>query len=222
MAIRMSLALTLVLGIVTGVSGAEISGDYLESRTCDVYTGPCFANAQVGVTGQQAFMAWSIERGQHEGVDLAGLKVILAIRASDTLGYGGGMVVHPDPIKSVVLVDERANETQRRALVDFAKQRAGKLKGEVVRISAVPIAMNVDHVDMIARLNAGKEVQLLTRRLAKGDCVCSNEEIYYPPLTGVENSSPAYTVEGGFSGRGLGVRWSNPATRSAYLATFAY
>lgn len=222
MAARICLALSLVLGLVGSVQAAEISGDYIESRTCDVYTGPCFANAQVGVTGQQAFMAWSIDQGQHEGVDLAGLKVILAIRASDTLGYGGGMVVHPDPIKSVILVDERASETQRRALADFAQKRAGKLRGEVVRISAVNIDMNVDHVDMIARLQAGQEVQLLTRKLAKGDCVCTNEEIYYPPLTSVDNSSPAYTVEGGFAGRSLGVRWNNPATRSAYLGTFAY
>src|SRR5258708_5845621 len=49
----------------------EISGNYLETRTCDVYTGPCFANAQVGLTGQQAIMAWSVESGSHEGVDLS-------------------------------------------------------------------------------------------------------------------------------------------------------
>jgi hypothetical protein len=32
------------LGGISSVTAAEISGEYLEARTCDVYTGPCFAN----------------------------------------------------------------------------------------------------------------------------------------------------------------------------------
>ena len=30
-----------------------ISGDYLEVRSCDVYTGPCFANSEMGLTGKE-------------------------------------------------------------------------------------------------------------------------------------------------------------------------
>jgi hypothetical protein len=63
---------------------------------------------------------------------------------------------------------------------------------------------------------------VLTRQLGIGDCVCTNEMIFYPPLTKVDNFAPAYTVDGKFSGRGLGVRWSTPKARSAFLATFAY
>lgn len=200
---------------------AEIVGDYLETRTCDIYTGPCFANAEVGLTGQQAIMAWKIDRGHHHGVDLAGLKVVMAIRASDTLALGGGMAVNPFPIKSVVLVDSEANEVQRAALVDFARQRAGNLAGELARVEVVPIQMQIDHIDMVGRLDAGKGVHVVTRKMAVGDCVCTNEEIYYPPLTEVENFEPAYTLEGRFAGRGLGVQWQNPSTRSTFLATFA-
>ncbi|HXT59042.1 MAG TPA: DUF1326 domain-containing protein [Pirellulales bacterium] len=225
-------AFALVLGIGALAAGGrlgaatrsvpQISGNYLETRTCDVYTGPCFANAQVGLTGQQAIMAWNIEEGSHEGVDLAGLNVVLVVRAADTLGYGGGVVVHPDPIKSVVIVDERATDEQRQALADFVRERAGKVAGEVVRVAARPIAMQFDHIDMVAKLKAGKEAFLETRKLKKGDCVCTNEEIFYPPLVRVENSAPAFTVDGGFAGRGLGQHWTNPGTRSAFLATFAY
>lgn len=203
-------------------SASEITGDYLESRTCDVYTGPCFGNAEVGLTGKYAFMAWSVDSGRHNGVDLSGLKVVLAIRASDTLGYGGSVVVSPDPIKSVALVDERATAEQQTALVDFARQRAGRVAGETVRVSAVPIAMKLDHVAMVAELNAGNQVQLLTRKLGAGDCVCTNETVFYPPLTTVQNSEPAYTINGAFSGAGLGVGWTNPQSRSTFLATFAY
>lgn len=216
-------SLAILVALAAGSASAiDISGDYLESRTCDVYTGPCFANAQVGLAGQQAVMAWSIDKGQFQGVDLAGLNVVMAIRASDTLGFGGGMVVKPYPIRAVVLVDDRADAAQRDALVKFATEKAGPVSGDVVRVAAMPINMKINHIDMIGQLQAGKEVSILTRKLARGDCVCTNEEIYYPPLTAVDNSDPAYTVEGGFNGQGLGVRWSNPKTRSAFLATFAY
>src|SRR4051794_38286977 len=152
----------------------EPTGDYLETRTCDVYTGPCFANGQVGLCGRDAVMAWSIDSGSFKGVDLAGLKVILAVRASDTLGFGGGVVIHPDPIKSVALVDKRANAKQQDALVAFATQQAGRVAGTLVRVETVDIEMSIDHIDMVGKLRAGHIVDIETRKLAKGDCVCSN------------------------------------------------
>jgi len=42
---------------------AAIQGDYVEVRSADVYTGPCFANAEVGLTGDQAILAWHVKRG---------------------------------------------------------------------------------------------------------------------------------------------------------------
>jgi hypothetical protein len=204
------------------VLAGQISGDYLEIRTCDVYTGPCFANAEIQLTGRQALLAWNIDKGEHNGVNLAGLRAVLSVNANDTLGFGGGLVINPDRIRSVVLVDEKASADQRQALVEFVKARAGRLAGDVVRVDALPIEMSLDHVNMVGKLKAGSEVEILTRQLGQGDCVCTNETVFYPPLTKVENSAPAYTVDGKFIGSGLGVRWSAPKARSAFLATFAY
>jgi len=197
-----------------------VTGNYLETRTCDVYTGPCFANSQVGLTGNQAILAWSIDQGEFRGVDLSGLKVVMTVRACDTLGFGSGLVIHPDPIRSVILVDDQATPEQRDALVEFARERAGRVGGEVVRVTSTPIEMTTDHVDMVGTLRAGNEISVSTRKLGKGDCVCSNEKTFYPPLTVVQNSEPAFTIDAGFQGRGLGSRWSAPMARSAFLATF--
>ena len=49
-----------------------VKGDYLEVRTCDVWVGACFANAEVGETGREATLAWSFKSGQWAGVDLSG------------------------------------------------------------------------------------------------------------------------------------------------------
>jgi hypothetical protein len=214
------LATAFFLACLAAAKGQEVSGEYLETRTCDVYTGPCFANGQVGITGKDALMAWSIDSGSYQGVDLSGLKVIMAVRATDTLGFGGGVAIQPDPIKSVVLVDERADARQRAALVALAKERAGRVAGTVVRVEPVAIEMSLDFQRMEGKLSAGDIVSVETRKLGVGDCVCTNERVFYPPLTDVDSAEPAYTVVGTFKGRGLGSRWEAPRTRSSFLATF--
>jgi hypothetical protein len=218
--LRIACALMLLLaGAVTAAD--ELKGDYLETRTCDVYTGPCFANGEGGLTGHDAIMAWSIDRGSYEGVSLAGLKVVVVSNASDTLGFGGTLVCNPDPIRSVVIVDSKASPRQREALVQFATVHA-RHAGEVVKVLSAPIEMKLDQFELVATLKAGKYASIETRKLHKGDCVCSNELTFYPPLNEVRNAVPAYTVAGNYEGPGLGTRWSNDGSRSAFLASFSY
>ena len=72
------------------------------------------------------------------------------------------------------------------------------------------------------RLAAGKLAGIETRKLNRGDCVCSNEMTFYPPLCEVKNAVPAFTTDGHYNGPGLGTHWSNPNTRSAFIASFSY
>lgn len=214
-------ALLAALGLVPSLArAAEISGHYLETRSCQVYTGPCFANAEMGITGKDAIMAWGIESGARKGVDLSGLNVVMVVRSSDTLGFRG--LDDAQEIKSVVYVDERATSEQRSALVDFAKEHTGKAGQAVARVDVSPIKMSLDMGDLVGRLEAGKAVKVVTRKAREGDCICRNEVEYYPPLTKLKNFAAGVTVEGEFNGRGLASRWSTPESRSAYVATFAY
>ncbi len=215
-----ALALGLVL-LVTGVAQAnDLRGFYLESRTCQVYTGPCFANSEMGLTGREAIMAWHIDRGQFAGVDLSGLSVLLVLRASETLGFQGVDGVRQ--VRSVVIVDDRASVEQQAALVDFAKQYAGRAAENIVEVRALPIQMSLDRDSLVGTLVAGREVKLATRKARATDCICSNEVAFYPPLAPVEHFAAGITTEGEFRGTGLGARWSTPQSRSAYVATFRY
>ena len=45
----------------------QVRGDYVEARTADVYTGPCFSNAEIFITGDHAVMAWKITEGRFPG-----------------------------------------------------------------------------------------------------------------------------------------------------------
>lgn len=206
--------------VISSVCQAEIRGNYIETRTCQVYTGPCFANAEVGLAGKSAVMAWNIRQGEHDGVDLSGLNVVVALNTANTLGFQG--IEGAGELKSIIIVDEKAKGPRREALIDFAKAHAGKAGENVVRIDDAPISMSLDESELQGKLTAGEVVQVETRKARIDDCICSNESAYYPPLAEVENFAAGVTTIGEFKARGLGVRWSTPDSRSAYLATFAY
>ncbi|MEE2989056.1 MAG: DUF1326 domain-containing protein, partial [Planctomycetota bacterium] len=187
--------------------------------------GPCFANAEIGLAGKNAIMAWKIQQGSMDcgdqgDVDLAGLSVVLVTRASETLAFRG--VDDPRTLKSVILVDERASSAQREALIQFARHHAGRAGKVIARIDSVAIDMKLDLLELRGELSAGKQVTLKTRKARPEDCICSNESAYYPPLASVENFVPGVTIDGQFNGRGLGTRWSTPGDRSSYMATFNY
>jgi hypothetical protein len=219
----LSFRLALLLAGLMGVGqafAADIAGQYLETRTCQVYTGPCFANAETGLAGKDALMAWSIRQGTHNGVELAGLKVVVALNSSTTLGHGG--LNDGENLKAVVYVDEKATPSQQDALLDFVKVHAGKAGQAIVRVSSAPIEMDLNESELRGSLTAGKDVRVVTRKARPTDCICSNEVAYYPPLAQVQNFATGVTSIGEFTGRGLGTRWSTPDSRSAYMATFAY
>ncbi len=172
------------------------------------------------MSGRNAIMAWSIEEGQQEGVSLKGLNVVMVLDASQTLGFRG--IDGPQKLKSVILVDQRADAQQRQALVNFAKKHAGRAGQYVVRIDTAPINMSLDKEALRGSLEAGKNLKLTTRKARPTDCICSNESAYYPPLVKLKTFVPGVTIEGYFKGRGLGSRWSTPGDRSSYMATFTY
>jgi hypothetical protein len=218
---KLSLASAMVLCLTANGFAAQITGEYIEARTCDVYTGPCFANGEVGTTGNEAVMAWKVDEGTWNGVKLNGLGVALVVRANDTLGFGGPFYVKPDRIKTVVVVDARANEKQRAALVDFVKANAAHLTKEIVKVEVASVSLTNDHLSGKGVLKVGRLAAIETRSLAKGDCVCTNETVFYPPLAKVENSHPAYTLSMTFAGKGLDSTWITINKRSAFLATFS-
>jgi hypothetical protein len=200
---------------------AGISGNYVEARTADVYTGPCFANSEAGLTGQLAVMGWNVKDGSWDGVDLKGLSVVGVVRASSTLGD----VHFPNySVKSVLIIDEKATPEQRMALQSFAKHMGGELLSDVVKVDSSSIDLSFKHDDihsMEASLKAGNLAEIRTRAMAEADQICHNEITWYPPLTALNHSMPAYTLENSFRGKGLDTVWSSPDKRSAFIGTFS-
>lgn len=213
----------LVCASVGAFAQAEptIQGYYVEARTCDVFTGPCFANSETGLTGHEALLVWKVAEGAWKGTELSGLSVLAAVRASATLGDD---YHNPYPAKSVVLVDEAATEAQRNALVDMAQSMGGLLLKDIVDVVAVPVEAEIgscDKTGACASVKAGEIAAIKTRCLGDGDHICGNETAFYPPLTKVDTAVPAYTTEGRFEGEGLNATWNEQGRRGAFIATFS-
>ena len=94
---------------------------YRSPHAADVYTGPCFANAETGLVGQLAVMGWKVAHGSWQGVDLSGLSVVGVVRAQSTLG---NVEVKSNPTTAVLIIDSKADPAQRIALASFAQHIA--------------------------------------------------------------------------------------------------
>src|ERR1700746_3864932 len=112
------LLVCLIAGLTLSMAAQEIRGDYLATRSADVYTGQCFANGEVNLVGDEAILAWHIESGSWDGVSLDGLTVAAAVKARATLG---DPYANPYPAEAVLMVDDQANARQRAALTAFAQ-----------------------------------------------------------------------------------------------------
>ena len=199
----------------------QISGDYIETRSADVYTGQCFANGEVNLVGNEAIMGWHVDKGSWDGVALDGLNAVVVVRARATLG---DPYANPYPAKSVLVIDEAANPQQRAALVNFVHHQTGKLSDNVEKVIYTTIDMavvrNAEHHGM-ALLRAGNFVTVRTRGISDHDHICGNEETFYPPLTATTHTMPAVAERDEYQGPALDDTWSNSGKRSAFVGTFA-
>jgi hypothetical protein len=208
-----------VLSLSSSLFAQQIRGDYLETRSADIYTGACFANGEVNLVGNEAILAWHVKEGGWNGVALEGMTVAAAVRANGTLG---DPYENPYPAQAVLLVDDQASEVQQAALVNFAEHMGGELLKNVQQV--VPVQMelvvNAEHHGA-AMLRAGQFATIQTRSIGAQDHLCGNEVTFYPPLTQLAHSMPAVALTDAYSGPGLGVSWDLHGKRSAFVGTFA-
>jgi hypothetical protein len=214
-------------------TAAGIQGEYVEARTADIYTGPCFSNAEVLIYGDQAVMAWKVTEGSFQGVDLSGLTIAAAVRGTTTFSED-----KPELARAVLIVDEKADSQQRGALIAMAKTLGGKRLENVAEIKTARLSLKIENHKMTAAADpshashgmphaprasfwAAGLAQIVTRPLDDRDHFCGNEEVAYTPLSKGVEALPAYTLGHQFKGTGLGARWDDPNCRSSFVGRFS-
>jgi len=118
----------------------SISGEYFENCNCDILC-PCITSSMAGPADNDRCrvpLVMHIEEGEKDGVSLRGLNAIMLVDAPAVMGEGGWRVA--------LYIDETADESQRRSLVDILSGAAGgvpaalsPLIGEVLGVKFVPI-----------------------------------------------------------------------------------
>ena len=202
--------------LVAGGKGS-VSGAYVEARTAEVFTGGCVMNSEAETVGKQAVLAWKVDRGTFNGIQIDGLSVVAAISGDRNLGMqemGGDKAT----VKSAMYVDARANAAQQLALVAMANELSHGIVGTIVQVTAAPIQF-ADHGSEIA-VSAG-QVTLDVNKHLTHEPTCGAMQ-WFHPLAQVDEASIGVAAQHLFTGAALGTKWSDPNKRSAFFGTFSY
>jgi hypothetical protein len=211
--------LSAVVALAGNASAESITGEYLEARNSEVWIGECFANSEMNIVGNRAILGWKVKAGVYDDVALDGLKVVAVVFGDKTFG------IHKDvKTQAVFLVDDRADETQRHALVAMARALAGPTIQRVVAVRSAKITLETGLCETAhrgcAELDAGI-AKIKTRCLKDHDSICGHEEIAYPVLSQVRDEYAAYTITSEYTGRELNANFRNNNSRSAVIGRFS-
>jgi hypothetical protein len=208
----------LASAMVMAGSNGTVTGEYVEARTAEVFAGGCIMNSEAETMGRQAILAWKIDRGTYQGVPLDGLAVVAAVDGDRNLGMREMGADEPTRVQAALVVDARANDAQRQALVTLARELSKGLVKEIVSVTPSSIAFR-DEDDRV--VVAADHVELTVSKKLVHDPSCGAMQ-WFKPLTTVEQASLGVAEAHSFSGNTLGAKWSHPNKRSAFFARFTY
>ena len=119
---KRAVTLVAVIGMASTVlmaAGKEtVSGQYVEARTAEIFTGGCIMGSEAETMGKQAVLAWKVDRGTFNGVSSTACRSWPRSPATEPGPARNRR--RPATVRSAVFVDERANPAQRIALVAMA------------------------------------------------------------------------------------------------------
>jgi hypothetical protein len=211
-----TIALAGLLG--TGVRAADtvITGDYVEARTAEVFTGPCIMGSEGEVSGKEAIMAWRVARGSMNGVTLDGLSVVAVVAADRHLSLHEFGAPAPKSIKSVVMLDSRATPRQKEALIALTRSLAPGVLTDVIATRTVPITFRKDKDGVAVSAGAAK-MDVATEFEHPATCGATK---WFNPLSRTEGTAPGLTRAQEWSGPDLNAQWTQFDRKSSFFGTF--
>ncbi len=214
-------AAALALSMSVGLGATDpttVSGDYVEVRTAEVFTGPCMLGQEADTLGREAILAWRVSRGSVEGVALDGLSVVAVVAADRNLGMQALGAPAPSVIKSVVMVDDRANPRQQAALLKMARSLSAGLVDDVVQLRSVPISFHRQDADI--QVSAGEASLDVTTQFTHSP-VCGAMQ-WFDPLSATTKPELGLARENAWSGNALNTQWTQTDRKSSFVGTFSY
>jgi hypothetical protein len=147
------------------------------------------------------------------------LSVVAAVAGDRNLGMRemGGAI--PSKVQSLVMVDQRASDEQKEALVAFARELSGGLVTDVVAVRSEPIRFTQDARTINV---AAGDATLSIETEIKHEMSCGAMQWFKPFSAAVGHAAIGTAASHSFMGSQLGTKWSDPNRKSAFFGTFTY
>jgi hypothetical protein len=163
----------------------DLNGALLEVCTCDILC-PCWVGEDPDNGTCQSIMAWHIDRGTIDGLDVSGLTLGAVMDIPGNVLAGNW--------RAMVYVDDQSTPQQQEAILNVWTGKLGgpvadlvKLIGEVVGVERVPITFDLDGVSGSVKIGDSAEAELVAYKGASG-----KESALHDTIFSTVPGAPAY------------------------------
>jgi hypothetical protein len=217
-ALILASATTVVAGLSThnfktAALSSKITGDYVEARTASVFCGPCHYNGEAVTVGKDGVMAWKIDGGAYNGVNLAGLKVMADVTDTDNFNEPTGTR------RAELTFDTAATDKQIAAFTSLLSTRLRAQLGDIVAVhkASISFTKRTNGYDVTA---AGFAALAVDYR-ADNSCCVMPSLVWYEPFSPIEHRMVGYTENASYSGK-MTDPWYRSEEDSAFYGSIAF
>jgi hypothetical protein len=212
------------LGVLAGLTGmvapnsrAEteaVKGEYVEVRTASVFAGACHYNGELTTSGRDALMAWNVKSGQWLGVDLAGVRAIAIVSATENLADNNAQR------HSEIIIGDNASDAQSRAMLGALKSRYVTSLGKIISVRRGPLSF--EHKGKAYSVRASSFASIDIEAMPDDLCCKMPQLVWYSPLVPLENRKVGYTTKALYEGGDASDPWQRAGENSAFYGNFAF
>jgi hypothetical protein len=206
-----TIAASLALLCGTTAFGA-VKGDYVEVRTASVFAGPCHYNGELVTTGRDAIMAWNVTSGEFNGVNLAGVRAVAVVSSEANL------IEEKAARKSAIVIDAKS-DAQVAAWTAMMKEQSAGTLGTIVSAKRGPVTFTNDAKDGYT-VDAAGFASAKVSAMPDGECCKQPNNVWYEPLTKVDDRKVGYTATASYAGGTVGEKWQRAGENSAFYGSF--